>query len=213
MKTQPVKTHTIIHIWAAYAAKLLAKNPSYYTRVHNNCSHDSVVYYNDENGKRIEVMSYTRFRRIIEHYFNKAKERIINGEAVSINQCGKICAKRVERDFRQVAKGKKKLPINWAETTKQPLVYSEEKGRMVYSRIIRHTDDDYCRIGWFKPGITNESVYEFLPADANSPLKSAFKPEFIRALNRDPMLKYRFLFCPVKIYSKNKKDGVPINNS
>jgi len=216
MKREGIKTHLVRHMWEAYAAKILAENPEYWGRYHNKI-HNFYIYekrdtvetiYETEfrEGKRVhipkpiqsskvvEVYSYTRFRKIVECFFDKAKTAIINGEAVAINRCGKICAKRVERDFTS----SNQRMINWSKTRLQPLVYDPVTGKNRYAKIIFYTDDDWCRIGWFRPGMRNESVYEFEPSNRNSTATSGFKYEFSKALTSNPLLKYRYLYCPIK---------------
>lgn len=195
MREEVLKMHAVKHIWMAYAKKLMAEHPEYKKKGTKNMKDYDFIIYKIENFVKVEVTSYTRFRKIIEHYFDRAKIAIINGQALHINQCGKICARRIERDFRK----KKGKVINWHKTKQQPLVPNAEGG-LSYAKKIYFTDDDYCRVAWFKPndnGIPNASVYEFTPT-GNDVDKAGFSGEFSTALKEDKLLKYRYLFAPIK---------------
>lgn len=188
--------HTVKDIWVAYAIRLLNENPDWWSVY--SCSYKvSHCFIYRKVGTRVEeVMSYPRFRKTIETYFTRAKQSIIQGEALNIrSSVGKICAKRVERDFRK--KGQRN--VNWQKTKQQPLVWNEEKQKMVYAKIIFYVNKDWCRISWSKNGhVKNETMYEFTPANRNSDGTSGFKLEFTQALEKDPFLKYKYLFNPIR---------------
>jgi len=226
MKQEGIKTHLVKHIWEAYAAKILADNPEYWGKYHNKIHNfyiyhklnyiDTVYGHEIVDGKRVqvprpiqtskivEIYSYTKFRKIVECFFDKAKTAIVNGEAVSINRCGKICAKRVERDFRSSSQ----RLVNWSKTRLQPKIFDPVAGKNKYAKLIYFTGDDWCRIGWYKPGMRNETVYEFEPSNRNSGATTGFKHEFSEALTSNPLLKYRYLYCPIKDYSKDNEKNV-----
>lgn len=184
-------THSVIDMWIDYAKKLLANNPEYYSRKRKGRPHDTIYR---KNGDKTEVvMNYTLFRKIIEFYFDKAKTEIINGNAINMtNRVGKICAKRVERDFR------KKSAINWKETKKQPIV--EVDGKSKYKNTIYFTDKDWCRIGWFKVNNIDltTTIYEFKPTSPSWDGSKGFVAEFSKALINNPILKYKYLYQPVR---------------
>jgi len=175
-------------VWTWYSNTLLSSNPewwgAYKDRIHNYYIYRK---YYDEKGKRIviEVFSWKKFKEVIEDYYDRAKEAIINGECIDMrNSIGKICARRVQRNH-------KKKVINYAKTLKQPKVWSEKLGREVREKVIYFTEDDWCRIAWHKfMKITNESMYEFSPASNTfSVITDTNKPASVLP----PLLK----LCPV----------------
>lgn len=192
-RTDGKKMYVIKDIWVNYVQKLLVENPEWWTRHEKGTPHYRL--YRKQGTRVIEVNNYGRFRQTLELYFMKARMAIINGEAINMtNGVGKICAKRVERDFRK----ERQRRINWQKTKQQPLVWSEEKQKMVYKTKVYYTTDDWCRIGWMKSKkVQNETVYQFSPTRPNSAGTSGFVREFIEALNRDPLLKFKYLYQPI----------------
>ena len=182
-------------MWQKYVKDILATNPDYWTRFEHYISNFAI--YRKANNRVEEVMSYKRFKNIILSYFNRAKKAIIKGEAVNMQSgVGKICARRVERDFRKP----KQRTIDWAKTRKQPLVFDETTQKMKYANVIYNTDDEWCRIGWHKAHrLVNEQVYEFKPSKSGNG-SIGFANEFSKALITDPLLKYRYLYYPVTNY-------------
>jgi len=152
------------------------------------------------NGKQtVElIFSYDQYKQIIDEFFIAAKTAVIEGEAVNLgNLVGKVCARRVERDHSN-------KQVNWEKTNLQPKVWSEEKKKMVPKKLIYFTDDDYCRIGLHKTGrVTNETVYEFKPSGWSA-CGTGFKQEFAKALKRNILLKYRYLYYPLVMNSEVK---------
>lgn len=208
MRIEGIKTHTVKHMWEAYAKELLAKNPDYvgkyFNKIHNfyifkkGTKTRTVItkysgYQTSDKAYSMSglVISYTEFRKIIADYFEKAKREIIKGNAININGVGKICVKRVERDFR---KDRQRF-INWAATKNQPKIWDEQLGRERYTKYIYFTTDDWCRIAWFKhTQLTNKTVYEFEPSNQSSSGVGGFKSEFSKALQSDKLLKYQYLY-------------------
>lgn len=202
MRIDPIKTHFVSHMWEAYARKLLTANPSYFSKhkPHNKVKDFYIYKLNSENKPEL-VTSYAMFRKVVEQYFNRAKHAVIRGMAVNLVEAGRICAKRIERDFRS-----KTIPVNWA-ASKKYLTVDPETGKKTYSFLVRYNNEDYCRIGWFKPGIKNDSVYEFVPTGENGSNRgTGFKPEFKQALDNNPFLRYKFLFCPINVNQPH--DGI-----
>lgn len=203
-RTDAKKTYRIMDIWQAYVYRLLQENKDCWSRYENYTSNYAI--YRKVGNKVEEVMNYKRFTGIVRTYFRRAKKAIINGEALNMTACvGKICARRVERDFRK----NKQRKIDWGKTRQQPKVWNEARGKMEYAKKIYYTTDDWCRIGWHKTGsITNELSYEFKPSAPSSTKKTGFELEFSQALIADPLLKYQYLFYPVKNFTpkKNKHD-------
>jgi len=194
-RTVGKEIHLIKDIWIAYAEMTLKENPSWWSRYKNKCKHYRLGYFKGQ--EMIEVDSYPRFRRVIEYYFDRAKQAIINGEAINITaHIGKICGKRVERDFRK----KKQRRVDWHKTRQQPKAWDKERNKMAYVNTIYFTTNEWCRIAWVKNGmVENETVYEFAPAHRNSAATSGFKLEFSNAQKADPLLKYRYLYNPLKL--------------
>lgn len=189
-------------MWLAFVKVKLAENPEWWTKYSYSYRWANFSLWKLYNGRPVEVMNYTRFNAVIRSYFNRAKKAIINGEAVNMNaSVGKICARRVERDFRKP----KQNSINWFRTKKQPLVWNEKEQKMKYANVIYNGGDEWCRIGWHRTkSITNESVYEFKPTAPSSNKLWGFQLEFSNALIADPLLKYRYLYFPVD-YTKKPK--------
>ena len=76
---------------------------------------------------------------------------------------------------------------------------------MRYNKVIYYTNDEWCRIGWFKTkSITNESVYEFKPTQAGTHKTTGFAAEFSQALIADPLLQYQYLYEPITNYAVKK---------
>ena len=182
-------------IWIAYAEKMMQEDPSLTSRYKNKTKHFVVGYM--EDNKFIEVLSYTKFRRTVERYFDKAKRAIIQGEAINMGGgVGKICGKRVERDFRK----KKQRRVNWHKTRQLEKVFDPVQNKMVYPYYIYFTSSEWCRIAWIKNELLkNETVYEFAPAARNSAGTSGFKLEFSQAQKADPLLQFRYLYNPLKL--------------
>jgi hypothetical protein len=226
MRVEGIKTHTVVHMWQAYAKDLLADHPKYIGVKQNGNSIENYYIFKADTKSRVVVtqypsrkiytkvysrsgliFSYPQFRKVVEDYFMKARKEIIKGNAININGVGKICAKRVERDFRN---DRHKL-IDWSKTRLQPKVYNEELGREVYSKYVYLMGDDWCRIAWFKNMVlTNRCVYEFEPTHSSSISQKVrtqgFTAEFSAALTRDKLLKYQYLFQPLHNgYTKQNK--------
>lgn len=143
-----------------------------------------------ERGDKIEVdygveeyniiMSYTKFRIIIEKYNKYASEAVIQGHRLSLgSNLGYLQAARVERSFEHMRcdivatkKARKTDPTH-------PAIY--------------YTDEDYCFIHWqkfFK--ITNETVYRFKPA------KHTMAEDFYKAIASNPVLRTLYKYMPLK---------------
>lgn len=193
MKVKAIPVHKLSHIYEAYAASIIAQNSDYFGRSYHNIK--NYYIYIRKGERREEILNYRQFRQIVEQYFDRAKTAIINGEALHINCIGKICAKHIERDFRN---GNKRQ-VNWGKSNKYK-EWSEEKQKMVYTKLVYHTEDTYLRVGWFKQGIPNETMYEFDPTEANEARTSGFKLEFSEANKKDPTLRFRYPYYPIKDY-------------
>jgi len=209
MKVVPVARHTVKHVWKAFVKSQLEQHPKYYTK-------GQAIFQELEPGKVKEIMDYKTFRGIIERFFDQAKKAIIEGEAVQIPCMGAIAAKRISRDFR-----KEQKDIDWGRSIAKG---SEklENGRMSPDKLYYYTNDDYCRIAWWKPKIANISVYRFEPTNKSSGTREdcktkGFKTQFSEALDQDPFLKFRYIFGPlrtlVKIEQplKPEKDGIHVS--
>lgn len=194
-RTVAKASYNVRDMWEAFIKEKLATNPEWWTKKNYTWGWSRFSLWKLENGRPVEVMSYERFNKIIRAYFNRAKKAIIKGEAVNMQAgVGKICARRVERDFRK----KKQRNINWPRTKLQPLVWSEKKQRLEYANTIYFVEDEWCRIGWHKTeSLANETVYEFKPTAVSSDKKHGFTMEFSTALKANPLLKYQYLYFPL----------------
>lgn len=174
-------------VYMHYAQKLLQDHPLWWGKYHRPLKLKNCWIYTLEDGQVILKMSWPLFKEVIERFFHGAKEAIIQGEALHLgNRLGKIRAARIERNFA-------KPVVNWGETYKQKLK-DPLTGKLVR---IYYTDDDYCRIRWDKTGmVPGERSYNFTPAHKNMSTGKGFKKEFIRALQADPLLKYKYKFFP-----------------
>lgn len=210
MKVAPIPVHHMSHIYQAYTDKLVKRNPGYFGKYFHNLYNYYVYQHviDEETGKKtvVEIMNYPLFRKIVEQYFHRAKNAIIAGEALHVNCCGKLCAKRCERSFLN----EKKRQVNWGKSNKFRR-FSEEKSAAsgkdayTYDKLVYYTEDDFLRIGWWKPGIRNETMYEFEPASGNSGRTSGFKLEFSQANTNNPLLRYRYPYFPIK-YVDNEQE-------
>lgn len=194
MKTKPTTYH-IKHIWESYALSLLALNSNHKGRCHNKIQNYYIYYIEDK--QEIPVFSYDIFKNIIDTYFQLAQDAIIEGKALDMtNGIGKIAARRVERNHTH-------RTINFNKTKLQPKVWSEELGKEVRKKIIYHTMDDWCRIGWHKYGkLKNETVYEFTITKGNKDYCNvlSFSQKLNTALLAKPLLKYKYIYYPIKVY-------------
>lgn len=196
MKSKP-QTYHLKHIWESYALSLLAANPEWWGKYHNKVQNYYLYRKYEENGKPIviDVFDYGKFREIIETYFQLAQDAIIDGKALDMtNGIGKVAARRVERNHTH-------RTINYAKTRLQPKVWSEELGKEIRKKIIYHTMDDWCRIGWHKYGrLKNETVYEFVITRNNKEYCNvlSFNQKLDKALKAKPLLKYKYIFYPLK---------------
>lgn len=197
-----LSTPKILHLkdaWKDYALRLLSLNPEWWGRYHSH-TYNYFIYRRVmiDGVPTVEIVfSFSRFRQIVDEFFLAAKVCVIEGEAVNLgNHIGKICARRVERNHAN-------KQVNWGRTNLQEKIWSEEKQKMVPKKMIYFTEDDYSRIGLHKTGrVKNETVYEFVAAENNS-TGTGFKQEFVRALNKNPLLKYRYIYFP--LHSGQKK--------
>lgn len=196
MKKGP-QSYNLSDVWTQYVYNILAVNPTW-VGMKKDGSPMPYYYiyrkdYTDEGKLEVtELFSYKLFREIISRFFQKSKEHLIEGRAISMtNNLGKIIIRRVERMHR-------KKTINYAKTLQQPKVWCPIRQKEIREKIIYFTDDDYCRVGWHKVGkVKNESAYKFVPSK-QSYTGVGFGQQLSRALNADPLLKYRYIYYPVK---------------
>lgn len=198
---KPVTYH-IKDIWEAYSLKLLAThsqwfsaNPPEYDKVYTGVVNSSIAGKAiNEKGKltMVEMFNYKKFKEVVETFFELAKEEVVQGNALDMmHGIGVICARRIERNH-------KSRSVDFNKTKQQPKVWNEEKQRWMRSRIIYFTGDDYCRIGWQKMGkLKNETVYEF-QITRKCPNGRGFDQQLSSALIKNPLLKYKYPFYPIK---------------
>jgi hypothetical protein len=187
-----------------YAGRLLQAHPEWWGKYEKRIKMRNCRLFAKENNKVVEKMSWFLWKEIVERYFFKAKDAIIQGEVLRLgSSLGKIRAIRVERDYRKPA-------VDWFTTTKRNL--RDENGKLI---LIYHTDEDWCRIAWEKFNmLKNETAYQFSPAEKNMATGKGFKAEFSEALKKDPLLKYRYKFHPlvnklVKMYTEETEPLKP----
>ena len=184
---QRPKQYSIKDVYEAYTNKMLAAHPTWWGKYEKRLKRKNCYIYAKENNKVILKMSWLIWKEIIESYFFKAKNAIIQGETFRLgSNLGKIRGARIQRDFL-------KPVINWPETFMNKL--KTEEGKLIK---IYHTEDDYCRIEWVKFGmVPNETSYHFQPAGKNMVTKKGFRAEFSRALNENELLKYKYKYYPI----------------
>lgn len=193
MKVVNTGTHRLRHIWLAYVKATLAANPKYRRKDTGKYSsyHDIIIRKN-VGDRWVIVMDYPKFKNIVEHLFTNAKTAVIQGEVFNLPHCGKVFIKRIQRDFRS-----KKKQVDWNSSIKKNPDF-DEHGKRIFRKLIYFSGDDYLRIAWLKMQITNQSWYEFAPTAGDTRRQAGFKLELAIANHKDPILKYRYLFCPLK---------------
>lgn len=205
MKVESIPNHSFKHIWEGYVRKLLLANPEYSIKKKPHFhTVEAVVIKTPKGNVKEEIISYTLFKGILERFLVKSKQCIINGEAINIPHCGMIAAKRIERDFRAQNKS-----IDWKKTSEAGHTI-DENGKKKFNHVFYYLSDEYCRIGWYKPLMTNVENYLFEPTRSSSKTHitnvatTGFKEEFSQALMSDPFLKYKYIFCPIRDYVPNQ---------
>lgn len=175
------RTYTAKDIYKEYAKQLLKDNAEWWGKYDKKMPNYWI--YKQEGTTVQPMMSYPKFRNIIETYFHRAQKYIIRGEVLSLgNNLGKIGGRRVERNH-------KNKQVNWAKTKAMWDRKGEKKG------LIYFTDEEWCRIGWNKPGkIKNEKFYRFTPTEGNSRTDVGFKKLFSAANLADPLLKLQYRY-------------------
>lgn len=176
-------------VYQHFAAQLLEKNPEYWGKYSKPRRMKNFWVYTKLNGKVVEVTNFDRWRNVMVAYFQSARDSIIQGQYLNMgNFVGKICARRVERNH-------KNLKIDFAATRQRPKVLGTD-GKMHPDMIIYHTGDDWCRIAWLKTGqLPNETAYKFNPTDGDS-VKDGFRQQFSKANKENPNLKYCYDYFP-----------------
>lgn len=197
MRSKP-KIHHVEDMYREYALSLLAANLDWKGTLCSNCkikngtiTRPYDAFDNKLKNKRMVVMTYQMFSKIVQTYFTYAKEAIIQGEVLSLgNRLGKITAVRIQRNF-------KNKTIDYPETAKQPKVWSEEKQKMVASKVIYYITEDYCRIKWFKTrSVKNDYLYEFEPAKQGSGNRISLTTMLCTALTETPLLRFKYVYYP-----------------
>lgn len=142
------------------------------------------------NGKEqiVEVINQERWLKIMDAYFLKARDLIIQGHELNMGaNLGAIQPRRIERNHAS-------RTVDQAATKKQPML-PDENGKLV-KRIIYYTDDYYVRVAWQKNHkITNERTYEFKPSGKNIN-GNGFQQLFSKANIDNPALKLNYPFHP-----------------
>lgn len=179
----PKVTRTVKDAYVEYAEQVLKDNPEFWSKYNHKTPHYQV--FKRGVNKVIEVISYPRYRTIVEKWFSGAAKYIINGEALTLgNRLGRIAPRTVERNF-------KNKQIDWKATKAMWLKKGERKG------LVYFIDDEWSRIGWKKTGkLKNSFLYRFSPAEGNTKNQTGFKLEFSRANTADPFLKDKYEFFP-----------------
>jgi len=198
---QPLKIYTLKAMYKDYAEKLLKDNPTWWGVTNRvlkikNCEicaqtirKGSKWTPEELRGKNEVVvkMSWQMYRNIVESYFHKSKQAIIQGETLNIPNVGKILAVRCQRNFNRRI-------VDWG-ATQESKRNDGENAKMIY-----HTDEDYCKIEWATDAsITGSNVrsYHFSPAGKNVKNNKGFKKEFVDALVENQFLKFKYKYYPL----------------
>lgn len=176
---------TMKDVYVSYAEELL-KNSEYTSRYDRirKVRHGFIF---KKVGSRLElVISWTIWKTIVESYFFRAKEKIIQGKELAIgSRIGRIRGARIQRNMenKEVDRG-----------ATRRLNKKDENGNPI---IVYHTSEDYCRVEWVKTGeLKNQRLYGFTTAATNTKSGKGFKKEFSDALLADPFLKFRYAYYP-----------------
>lgn len=184
-------THNASDVYNAWIIQMIQENPDFWIKYSKAKKRKNEFLYKKslQKDEVIEVMSFTRWLRIIELYFLLARKAVIEGERVKLDhRLGGIRARTISRNF-------KKKSINFNETRKQPKVFDPITNRWHREKIIYFTSDTYSKIAWEKLGsITNETLYKFIPSQGNK-ARGGFKQEFKMALKANPLLPTKFKQC------------------
>jgi len=170
--------------YAKYAKKLLEQHQGWWGKYEQK-QQNFRIYKLSESGKVIEMMSYPRFKSILDTWFKGAKTYIINGRSLAMgNSLGRLLGVRVERNF-------KKKTIDWKATKAMWERNGERKGHVYF------TDDEWMRIGWQKTTkVKWMRFYQFTPAEGNTKSNEGFKKAFTLAHQKDPLLRYQYEYKP-----------------
>lgn len=185
-------TYNATDVYETWVDNLLKENKTFWTRSSLAKKRKREFIFTKNNkvvGSPIEVMSFTRWYKIVSLYFLLARKEVIKGRRIRLGyRLGAIRARTISRNF-------KNKQINWNETKKQPLVLDPVTKKMKRQRIIYHTSETYSRIAWEKLGsITNETYYKFVPSQGTK-ARGGFKQEFKTALKENPLLETQYKQC------------------
>ena len=191
-------------IFADYASKFMASRTGYILRKGNTngARYQEMEIVHEQTGE--VIMSFSRWYNIVSVFFETAKIKIIEGHRLNMGRTGTIYPKRIERNFHN-------KKVDWKATNERPKVWSEQKQKMVPDKLIFHVSNDYCRIAWWKYNkwAPVRLGRKFVPTKSSSTTsgrkdKIGFKEQFSRALQKNPALKYKYVYCP---YNLDVDDG------
>lgn len=179
-------TYNASDVYEKWVDQLLKINPDYWTKASVRKKRRREFVYRKNRDQVIEVMTFTRWLKIVHIYFLMARQEVIKGRRVKLgHRMGAIRARRISRNF-------KNKQVNWAETMKQPYTINPETGRRKYERMIYYTSETYCRIAWERLGsIPNETIYKFVPSQGGKE-RGGFRRDFVMALNANPLLQTQY---------------------
>lgn len=179
-------------IYEAMAAKLLKDNPEWWSkknRCYTSIKHFYVYRYEVMAGGRmkpVEVISYTRFKAIMDTFFRRAQHRITHGEKLALgHRLGYIAPRRVERNH-------SKKSVNWKLTMQQPRNPVTGRRPAVF-----WTDDYYVRIGWERTKKQRRKMkqYQFDPTKGTT-ASPGFQEAFSQANMANKLLAMQYKYYP-----------------
>ena len=188
-------TYNASDVWEVWLDMMLKQNPEYWTIPNRKSKRKRGHLYRARKRRKDpvalphEVMNAARWFAIVNLYYLMARKEVIKGRRIRLgHRLGAIQAKRISRNFRN-------KQVNWGETMKQPYTINPETGRRKFEKMIYHTSETYCRIGWERLfSIKNETYYEFIPCQGGRN-SGGFKREFITSLKENPLLETQYKQC------------------
>lgn len=175
-------TYNASDIFQSWIDMMLNENPNYWTKRCTPKKRTREYLYRARNNTTEEVMSFTRWNKIVQVYFLMARQEVVKGKRLRLgHRLGAIRARTVSRNF-------KNKQVNWGETMKQPFITDPVTGKRKRERIIYHTSETYSRIAWERlRSIPNETYYKFVPSQGGKN-RGGFQRDFINALKENPLL-------------------------
>jgi hypothetical protein len=181
-------TYNATDVWEVWVDQFLKDNPGCWPKasVAKKRRREYIYRHNLKNKATEEVMTFTRWLRIIHTYYLIARKEIVKGKRIRFgHRLGAIQARTVARNF-------KNKQIDWEKTLKQPYTINPETGRRKFEKMIYHTSPTYSKIAWEKLySIKHVPYYKFSPSQGGKN-RGGFQRDFITALRENPLLETQY---------------------